>query len=85
MRRLLVCLAIFALLYWYLGGEWPNLDPRHWTSDRTNCDPSYPTVCIPSPPPRVDCDDLPFANFKVFGADPQNLDPDHDGIGCQRL
>src|SRR5215212_7678259 len=31
----------------------------------TLCDPSYPTVCIPSPPPDLDCNDLPFREFRV--------------------
>jgi micrococcal nuclease len=25
-----------------------------------SCDPSYPTVCIPSPPPDLDCGDVPY-------------------------
>src|SRR5947207_15857006 len=30
------------------------------------CDPSYPTVCIPPPPPDLDCADIaPLREFKV--------------------
>lgn len=47
------------------------------------CHPSYPTVCIPSPPPDLDCDDITFRRFKVKGKDPHNFDGDHDGIGCE--
>jgi hypothetical protein len=28
-----------------------------------NCDPSYPTVCIPRPPPDLDCGDISATNF----------------------
>jgi micrococcal nuclease len=48
------------------------------------CDPSYPTVCIPSPPPDLDCADvLPRRHFRVVGRDPHHFDGDHDGIGCE--
>jgi hypothetical protein len=47
------------------------------------CDPSYPTVCIPSGPPDLDCGDVPFDDFKVRGDDPHGFDGDHDGIGCE--
>lgn len=49
-----------------------------------NCDPSYPTVCIPPPPPDLDCRDVPYRRFRVVGADPHRFDGDHDGIGCER-
>jgi len=48
------------------------------------CDPSYPTVCIPPPPPDLDCADIPYRNFKVLPPDPHHFDGDHDGIGCER-
>jgi hypothetical protein len=48
-----------------------------------SCDPSYPTVCIPSPPPDLDCGDISYTNFKVVGADPHHFDGDHDGTGCE--
>ena len=47
------------------------------------CDPSYPTVCIPSPPPDLDCADVPFRRFKVVPPDPHGFDGDRDGIGCE--
>ena len=49
----------------------------------SNCDPSYPTVCIPSPPPDLNCGDIPFRRFKVLRPDPHNFDADRDGIGCE--
>lgn len=48
-----------------------------------NCDPSYPDVCIPPPPPDLDCADIPYRRFRVVGADPHRFDGDHDGIGCE--
>lgn len=49
-----------------------------------NCDPSYPDVCIPSPPPDLDCDDVPYDNIRVVGDDPHGFDGnDNDGIGCE--
>lgn len=48
-----------------------------------NCDPSYPTVCIPSPPPDLDCGDIPYRRFQVVGSDPHRFDGDHDGVGCE--
>jgi hypothetical protein len=48
-----------------------------------NCDPSYPTVCIPPPPPDLDCGDIPYRNFTVLPPDPHGFDGDHDGVGCE--
>lgn len=48
-----------------------------------NCHPSYPTVCIPPPPPDLDCKDIPHKRFQVIGDDPHGFDRDHDGIGCE--
>ena len=36
------------------------------TARAANCDRAYPTVCIPSPPPDLDCRDIPHRNFKVL-------------------
>lgn len=48
-----------------------------------NCHPSYPTVCIPPPPPDLNCDDIPYRNFTVLPPDPHNFDGNSDGIGCE--
>jgi micrococcal nuclease len=47
------------------------------------CDPSYPTVCIPSPPPDLDCADIPHRRFTVVPPDPHHFDGGGDGIGCE--
>lgn len=49
----------------------------------TNCDPAYPTVCIPPPPPDLDCGDIPHRNFTVLPPDPHGFDRDNDGMGCE--
>jgi micrococcal nuclease len=48
-----------------------------------NCDPSYPDVCIPSPPPDLDCKDVPYENFRVLPPDPHRFDGNKDGRGCE--
>lgn len=47
------------------------------------CDPAYPTVCIPPPPPDLDCPQISFRNFVVLAPDPHRFDGNHDGVGCQ--
>ena len=47
------------------------------------CDASYPDVCIPSPPPDLDCKDVPYRHFRVLAPDPHRFDGDHDGYGCE--
>lgn len=51
--------------------------------DGEDCHPSYPSVCIPSPPPDLDCADVAHSNFAVEGSDPHRFDGDNDGIGCE--
>lgn len=46
------------------------------------CDPSYPDVCIPSPPPDLDCRDIEERLFTVLPPDPHNFDGNGDGVGC---
>lgn len=48
-----------------------------------DCDPAYPGVCIPPPPPDLDCADIPFRRFEVLPPDPHHFDGDHNGIGCE--
>jgi micrococcal nuclease len=58
------------------------------TTTPSNCAPSYPDVCIPPPPPDLDCKDVPYTNFRVIytvpSPDPHRFDGDHDGIGCEK-
>jgi hypothetical protein len=49
-----------------------------------NCDPSYPTVCIPPAPPDLDCGDISYRRFTVVPPDPHGFDGnDNDGLGCE--
>jgi hypothetical protein len=55
--------------------------PVTWSVSR--CSPAYPTVCIPPPPPDLDCGNVRFRNFRVLAPDPHRFDGDHDGVGCK--
>ncbi|HET8568554.1 MAG TPA: thermonuclease family protein [Candidatus Limnocylindria bacterium] len=57
--------------------------PAPAPTSRSNCDPSYPTVCIPPAPPDLDCPQVPYRNFRVLPPDPHRFDRDRDGIGCE--
>src|SRR5215213_4657139 len=37
------------------------------------CDPSYPGLCIPPPPPDLDCDNISARNFRVLPPDPHRF------------
>jgi micrococcal nuclease len=52
-------------------------------TESANCDPAYPTVCIPPPPPDLDCGEIPYRDFTVLPPDPHRFDGDNDGIGCE--
>ena len=60
----------------------------HWIVGG-NCDPHYPGVCIPAPPPDIDCADLSFRSFQVLHEptpktpDAHSFDNNFDGIACQ--
>ena len=58
----------------------PNTQP---SSVASNCDPSYPDFCIPSPPPDLNCPDIGKKRFTVTGSDPHGFDRDGDGVGCE--
>ena len=48
------------------------------------CDAAYPEVCLPPPPPDLDCRDIPDRRFTVLAPDPHNFDGDFNGVGCER-
>jgi micrococcal nuclease len=52
-----------------------------------NCTPSYPDVCIPPPPPDLDCGEIPYKRFRVIykvpNPDPHRFDGNKDGVGCE--
>ena len=65
------------------SGIIPIDEPDPTTAPSDGCDPAYPTVCIPSPPPDLDCPDITYRRFEVNAPDPHNFDSDGDGIGCE--
>jgi endonuclease G len=58
--------------------------PTPTATHQGNCSPAYPDVCIPPPPPDLDCGDIQYKNFKVLPPDPHRFDGNKDGIGCER-
>lgn len=50
---------------------------------QSECDPSYPTICLEPNLPDLDCGDISHRNFVVKGNDPHGFDRDGDGIGCE--
>ena len=48
-----------------------------------NCEPSYPSMCIPIGTPDLDCVDVDQTNFPVRQPDPHRFDGDKDGVGCE--
>lgn len=63
-------------------GLWGRAQPQ--AAGPAKCDPAYPDVCIPSPPPDLDCADIPYRRFRVLPPDPHRFDRDRDGIGCEQ-
>ena len=47
------------------------------------CDPAYPTICLPPPPPDLNCSDITERRFTVLAPDPHRFDRDGNGIGCE--
>ncbi|GBC87863.1 Thermonuclease [bacterium HR12] len=64
-------------------GLWGRCDEGTEPAGGDACDPAYPGVCIPPPPPDLDCADVPYRRFTVRSPDPHGFDGDHDGIGCE--
>jgi hypothetical protein len=92
MRRLVRLLVVAAVAYgvftrWDDISEWVRGAPQTVRAQvqfhGRACDPSYPNVCIPPPPPVLDCTSIRHRNFKVFGSDPHGLDPDKNGLACE--
>jgi hypothetical protein len=65
------------------GGPTPGPTSGATTEPGGQCDPAYPTVCIPPPPPDLDCGEITYRNFMVLPPDPHRFDGDRDGIGCE--
>jgi hypothetical protein len=80
-----------------LAGDAPEPTPTRETikrkekekaSERASCDPAYPDprTCIPPGPPLAQgCAVTDERMFTVLPPDPQRLDHDGDGIGCEPI
>jgi uncharacterized protein YgiM (DUF1202 family) len=64
--------------------EVENVPPPPPTPEN-RCDPAYPTVCIPSSPPDLDCRDIEYRSFTVLPPDPHLFDGNENGLGCEPL
>lgn len=53
------------------------------TGAERGCDPAYPGVCIPPPPPDLDCGEVDDRRFRVLPPDPHHFDADGNGVGCE--
>ena len=49
----------------------------------TDCDPSYPDLCLPIDGPDIDCGDVSERRFTVLAPDRHGFDADHNGVGCE--
>ncbi len=78
-KRLPVTGVVASLTWQALLGTPAPRPPR-----RTDCDPAYPTICIPAGSYDLDCPEIPYRRFPVPGVDPHRFDGDNDGIGCER-
>jgi len=62
----------------------PPPTPTPMPDPRAGCDPSYPTLCLPTGVgDTVNCSDIFQRNFPVLPPDPHRLDTDKDGVGCE--
>lgn len=61
----------------------PSKAPSPTAKPSTNCDAAYPTICIPPPPPDLDCPNITERNFSVPVRDLHRFDTDNDGIGFE--
>ena len=69
-----------------LGGS-SSSSSSSTVGETLECDPSYPDVCLPPPPPDLNCDDIGepinvIHDEEIDATDPHKLDPDRDGRGC---
>lgn len=74
-----------AALFLTLGVVWfyPIQGSSQPGNQSGNCDPAYPNVYIKSPPPDLNCPDVPHEHFKALPPDPHGFDRDGNGIGCE--
>jgi len=69
---------------WGCGSPGQQSKPPQSVETAFDCEPSYPTICLPPPPPGLNCSDVAHRRFEVLSPDPHRLDGDRDGVGCER-
>jgi hypothetical protein len=76
-------LGVFGVLV--LTESFGDTGTRAVEAQQPSCSPAYPDVCIPPPPPDLDCPQIQFTNIRLASPanDPHNLDADNDGVGCE--
>ena len=84
MSKIFLC-SVVVTLFLTMGVLWlcHNLVYPQIGNQTRKCEPSYPEVCIASPPPDLNCPDIPDTDFKVLPPDPHGFDVDGDGLGCE--
>ena len=78
---------VVVTLFLTFGAIWllPNHAYSQFANQTEKCDLAYPEVCINSPPPNLNCPDIPNTDFKVLPPDPHGFDRDGNGIGCETV
>jgi len=66
----------------------PKAVIQRMTTEESNsvvigCEKSYPDLCIPKGEITLTCENIMERSFNVTHDDPNNLDPDGNGIGCE--
>lgn len=84
MDRIAPLMALAVAIMATPAASQPPASQRQQSAKVSDCDPSYPTICIPPDAKDIDCDQLPYVGFAVVGEDRHGLDADNDGIGCER-
>lgn len=79
----IVAYASMATIILLTGTTVLSFSVQTYASKDSNCESSYPDVCILPPPPQLNCDDISDNNFKVLPPDPHGFDSEGDGIGCE--
>jgi hypothetical protein len=66
------------------GGKGNDAARCETRTSARGCYSSYPDVCIPPPPPDLDCGQIGWRNFRVQSPDSHRFDTnDPDRIGCE--
>ncbi len=77
--------AALATMHWNWTAAQSSIDaaPAAAAATVTDCDPSYPDLCLPIGGPAVNCGDLDERRFAVLAPDPHGFDANHNGVGCE--